>query len=185
MDTPQNVEVPRGQRGAILVISLLLLLVMTVLGLAVMQIARMEERMAGNLRDVNIAFQGAEAGLRDAETRLRLMVARPDTCATAPCAVWQRDVGALPVVLPENLRSQGAAWWVANATEYGAASVREITQTTMEPRVLIQEAGFIPDSLTVGHGPPEGRSFYRVNSYSTGATDTAQVVLESTYTRRF
>ncbi|MBX3704486.1 MAG: hypothetical protein KF822_11995 [Steroidobacteraceae bacterium] len=180
MDLPNILDpVPRSQRGAILVISLLLLLVMTVLGLAAMQVTRMEERMAGNTRDVNIAFQGAEAGLRDAENRIRVLINRPDTCSAAPCAVWQRGS------LPDNLRNQGAAWWTANAQEYGAAGVREITQTTQEPRALVEEAGFIPDSLTVGHGPPEGRTFYRMTSHSTGATDTAQVVLESTYTRRF
>jgi len=59
------------QKGATLVVALLILLVLTVLGLAAMQATRMEERMAGNSRDVNLAFQGAEAGLRDAEERVR------------------------------------------------------------------------------------------------------------------
>ncbi|MEX0733433.1 MAG: PilX N-terminal domain-containing pilus assembly protein [Steroidobacteraceae bacterium] len=182
MSLPQRSHLPRAQQGAILVISLILLLVMTVLGLAAMQVTRMEERMAGNLRDVNIAFQGAEAGLRDAENRLRLMVARPDTCAAAPCAipsVWQRNV------LPESLRNQDGTWWANNAQEYGADGVQEIQQTTADPRVLIEDAAFIPDSLTVGHAPPEGRNFYRITARSAGATDTAQAVLESTYTRRF
>lgn len=177
---------PHAQQGAILVISLLLLLVMTLLGLAAIQITRMEERMAGNLRDTNIAFQGAESGLRDAENRLRLMVARPETCATAPCAVpsvWERNLPE--AMLPENLRNQTIDWWRTNAQEYGVAGTREITQTTEDPRVLIQDAGFIADSLTVGHGPPEGRNFYRITAYSTGSTNTAQAVLESTYTRRF
>ena len=43
----------------------------------------------------------------------------------------------------------------------------------------------MPDSLTIGHGPPEGRDFYRVTANSTGASDTANAVLESTYTRRY
>ncbi len=180
-------RLPRAQQGAILVISLLLLLVMTLLGLAAIQVTRMEERMAGNLRDTNIAFQGAESGLRDAENRLRLMVARPETCATAPCAVpsvWERN---LPEdVLPENLRNQPIEWWRTHAQEYGVTGGEpEITQTTEDPRVLIQDAGFIADSLTVGHGPPEGRNFYRITAYSQGSTNTAQAVLESTYTRRF
>lgn len=171
-----------GQRGAVLVISLILLLVMTVLGLAAMHVTRMEERMAGNYRDVNIAFQGAESGLRDAEVRIRQMVARPDTCASAPCAVpavWERNA------LPENLRNQDGEWWTDNALEYGEDGEHEITQATADPRVLIEDAGFVPDSLTVGHGPPEGRNFYRITAHSFGATDTARAVLESTYTRRF
>lgn len=173
---------PRRQQGAILVISLILLLVMTLLGLAAMQMTRLEERMAGNQRDVSIAFQGGEAGLRDAENRLRLMVARPDACAAPACAilsVYERDV------LPDNLRNQSGAWWIANAQEYGVDAVHEIQQATADPRVVIEDGGFFPDSLTVGHAPPEGRNFYRITAYSTGATDTATAVLESTYTRRF
>jgi type IV pilus assembly protein PilX len=175
-------RMPSAQQGAILVVSLLLLLVMTLLGLAAVQVTRLEERMAGNMRDVNIAFQSAESGLRDAENRLRLMVARPPICATAPCAVpavWERDS------LPENLRNQTGAWWTTNAQEYGVAGTHEIQQAAVDPRVLIEDAGFVADSLTVGHGPPEGRNFYRITAHSTGATDTAQAVLESTYTRRF
>ena len=120
----------RAQQGAILVISLILLLVMTVLGLAAMQVSRMEERMAGNQRDRNIAFQGAEAGLRDAETRIRDMVARPDTCASAPCACTGLERNALAA---NNLRNEDAAWWVANALEYGEPGTRKWTSRPWIP----------------------------------------------------
>lgn len=167
------------QTGATLIVSLLLLLVMTLLGLAAMQVTRMEERMAGNTRDINIAFQGAEAVLRDAEDRMRLMVARPDTCSSAPCVVWQKDVA------PADLRNQLQSWWDANAIEYGVAGAQDITYTTREPQAVTEELGFIADSLTMGHGPPEGRDFYRVTGHSSGGSDAAQAVLETTYTRRF
>ncbi len=57
----------RRERGAILVTSLLLLVILTVLGVAIMKLTNMQERMAGNTRDVNLALQGAEAALRQAE----------------------------------------------------------------------------------------------------------------------
>lgn len=180
MRHPFYTAAPLRQRGAILAVSLLLLLVMTLLGLAAMQMSRMQERMAGNSRDVNIAFQGAEAGLRDGEERLRVLTARPTTCVAVPCAsVWQKDT------VPANLRNQTDDWWNDNSREYGASGTRQITETAREPQFLIEDAGFVPDSLTVGHGPPEGRNFYRITARSTGATTTAQAVLESTYTRRF
>ena len=56
------------QRGAVLIVSMLLLLVLTILALTASQSTRMEERMAGNARDADLAFQSAEAGLRAAET---------------------------------------------------------------------------------------------------------------------
>jgi type IV pilus assembly protein PilX len=183
MKLPQISHPHAAQRGAVLVISLILLLVMTVLGLAAMQVTRMEERMAGNYRDVNIAFQSAEAGLRDAENRIRDMIERPATCATAPCAVpsvWERNLPEL-----DNLRDKTGEWWDDNALEYGADDDHEIEQATADPRVLIEDAGFVPDSLTVGHAAPEGRNFYRITANSFGATVTARAMLESTYTRRF
>jgi len=170
------------QRGAALVVSLLMLLVMTVLGIAAMQVTRMEERMAGNSRDVNLAFQGAEAGLRDSETRINTMTLRPLTCSAAPCAstrVWRRNQ------ITAELRDQLIAWWNTNGVEYGAAAVAEITEIRRDPIVVTESLGFVPDSLSVGHGPPEGRDFFKITANSSGASDSATAVLETTYTRRF
>src|SRR3546814_12700111 len=55
------------QRGVALVIVLILLLVMTLLGLASMRGTLLEERMSGNLFDRSLAFQAAEAALRPGE----------------------------------------------------------------------------------------------------------------------
>lgn len=56
-----------SQRGATLIISLLILLVMTLIGVTAIQTTTMEEKMAGNMRDQNLAFQAAEAALRAGE----------------------------------------------------------------------------------------------------------------------
>ena len=48
-----HLQFPSRQRGAVLVVALLMLLIMTVLGVTAMQMSRMEERMAGNSRDIN------------------------------------------------------------------------------------------------------------------------------------
>ena len=69
---------PHGQRGAILVTALLLLLTLTIIGVSVVQMTRMQERMAGNARDLNLAFQGAEAALREGEQQIFDALARPD-----------------------------------------------------------------------------------------------------------
>ena len=49
------------QRGAILVIALFMLLLLTVIGLSSMRGTMMQENMAGNLRDSSLALQAAEA----------------------------------------------------------------------------------------------------------------------------
>jgi type IV pilus assembly protein PilX len=182
-----QLHVSSHQRGAVLVVALLMLLVMTVLGVTAMQMSRSEERMAGNSRDINLAFQGAEAGLRDGEERLRPLLAAPTVCSTAPCNFWAKDI------MPADLRNQLLSWWTTNGREYGVAGTQEVTDTTRDPRVVIEELGFLSDSLSPPpgeYGAQSGRTFYRVTSGSTGAsaaalTDPPMAVLESTYAKRY
>lgn len=54
------------QTGAVLVVALLFLMIITMLGVTSLQSTSGEERMAGNLRDTNNAMAAAEAALRDA-----------------------------------------------------------------------------------------------------------------------
>ena len=61
---------PVGQRerGAVLVVGLIILLVMTLLSVQAMRSNVAQERMAGNMRERNLAFQAAEAALRVGES---------------------------------------------------------------------------------------------------------------------
>ena len=60
----------RAQTGVVLVISLIILLLLTLIGLSAMQTTSLEEKMAGNFRDKNLAFHVAESALRVAENSL-------------------------------------------------------------------------------------------------------------------
>ncbi|CAG4971127.1 pilus assembly PilX family protein [Novilysobacter luteus] len=87
-----NPGAPCQERGAALIVVLILLLVMTLLGLASLRGTLMEERMSANMYDRSIGFQAAEAALREAETRLLqpgTLAAFPtlaDTCNQGLCA---------------------------------------------------------------------------------------------------
>ena len=54
------------QRGAVMIVTLLFLVILTMLGITALSSTTMEERMAGNTRDSQTALQAAEAALRDA-----------------------------------------------------------------------------------------------------------------------
>ena len=58
------------QRGVALITTLILLVMMTIIAVTAARMAAMEERMAGNTRDRDIALRAAEMGLRDAERYL-------------------------------------------------------------------------------------------------------------------
>ena len=56
-----------NQKGAALIISLMMLVVMTILGVSAITTTTMEEKMAGNIRNKHISFQSAESAMRAAE----------------------------------------------------------------------------------------------------------------------
>jgi len=62
-----KIKYANNQAGMVLVASMLILLALTVLGLATMQASRNEISMAGNQREIGITFNAAEAGLSAAE----------------------------------------------------------------------------------------------------------------------
>jgi type IV pilus assembly protein PilX len=54
------------QRGAVLIVSLMFLVILTILGITAMTGTTLEHKMASNTRDYAIAMQAAESALRDA-----------------------------------------------------------------------------------------------------------------------
>ena len=156
-----------------------MLLVMTVLGITAMQVTRMEERMAGNSRDVNLAFQGAEAGLRDARraTSDHGGPAR-DRASAAPC------VGIGRTSWPPDLRDQTLAWWTTNGPNTELPARRKSPKSSRDPMVVIEEMTTVSDPLTCPSADGErSRNFYKVTANSAGAMRTPNAVLETTYTR--
>ena len=184
-------RLPHRQTGAALITGLILLIVMTLIGVTAMQTTALEERMAGNMRDQNLAFQAAEAGLRDAEALLdpTNLIDRPLTCSSAPCSctigscsVWERNF-----YMTTDFSKQIDSWWTTNGQELGTAGNQDITEIAEDPRYIIQELEFKPDEL----GAPSynnlnpGRQYFLITARGKGGTQTATAVLETTYTRRF
>ena len=60
----------KHQTGVVLVISLIMLVLLTLIGITGTQVTSLEEKMASNTRDQNLAFQAAESALREGETYL-------------------------------------------------------------------------------------------------------------------
>lgn len=66
----RQTTLPQVQRGAVLATALIILVIITLIGVTASQVTSLEERMAGNFRDRNLAFQAAEAALREGEQLL-------------------------------------------------------------------------------------------------------------------
>ena len=67
MNRPMTALPRNSQRGAILVIALFMLLLLTIIGLSSLRGTTLQESMAGNMRDSSLALQAAEAALRKGE----------------------------------------------------------------------------------------------------------------------
>jgi type IV pilus assembly protein PilX len=158
------------ERGAVLIVSLVFLLVLTVLGVAALRNTTLEERMAGNLRDANLAFQAAEAALREGEQFLQQ--------ATLPAFA-----GANGLLLMQDDAGQPDFWnnhaWGANSRTAGA-----VGGTAAAPQFVIEELPALPaegDSARFGALPEVG--FYRVTARAVGGTTDAVSILQTTYRR--
>jgi type IV pilus assembly protein PilX len=180
-----HVRAPRRQGGAILVTSLLLLLVLTVLGIAMMKMTNMQDRMAGNTRDLSLAFQGAEAALRAGEAQVRTIVAEPGnlpTQASVNCALCEAGV------LPVDIDDPAAFDWpadgiVAPGINPPSGSAGHLAE---DPQYKVEHSAWVSDQLGTGvNGDDTGRDYFTITGRSTGASGDANTVLQSTYARRF
>jgi type IV pilus assembly protein PilX len=61
----------KKQQGAALFVSLMMLILVTILGVTGVRLVSLEEKMAGNSYDRNLAFQAAEAALIEAEQYIK------------------------------------------------------------------------------------------------------------------
>lgn len=179
----------KHQRGAVLVVSLLLLLIITVLALGASQTTRLQERMSASMRDRDLAFESSEAGLRNAERIIDSLTVAPSPCTTARCQVYDRTI------LPTSLAFQTPTWWTANSWQYvtnesfsttAANAIKGSGMAAADPQFVVEEIEEVADSLSVPPtGPPPSRIYYRISSGGQGGTAQAQVVLQSTFARRF
>lgn len=64
-------RLPSSQKGMVLVVSLIFLLLLTLLGVSAMQNATMQEKMASSVMVRNQSFQLAEAALRMGESEIQ------------------------------------------------------------------------------------------------------------------
>jgi type IV pilus assembly protein PilX len=163
-----------SQQGAALILSLILLLVLTLLGLSSMRTALLEERMAGNMRDLSLAFEAAEAGLREAELWLDQ---RPVEAALATeYFVYAPDTAP-------DLTDQTHTWWQNDekTAAYGIADSNPLDEVRSQPRFVIEDRGFVKDDLDPAN--IAGIQFFRVTARGTGGTDTAQALTQNTYAK--
>jgi type IV pilus assembly protein PilX len=128
------------QTGFVLITGLLLLIVMSVVGVSMMNVTRLQTLMAGGAREANIAFQAAEAALRDAESTILNPATELCTLAIAPTTSGSGQYGQLatePAYTTHNWTS-GSDYTIYTPNDYPELPT---TPTNLQPRYLIKDLG--------------------------------------------
>lgn len=176
-------NLPARQRGVILVVCLVLLVVLTLIATGGMQSTIVEERMAGNLQDYDLAFQAAESALEEAESWLDAQVLLPSTSADGSTHVWLLDA--------PDPDTDSSPWWdERDATWWGSKghSLSGLAEVSTQPDYVIEEyfSGFQGQSLNIGTGGfSSSRVIHRITGRGVGANANTEVLLQSTFIRPY
>ncbi|MGB5332281.1 MAG: PilX N-terminal domain-containing pilus assembly protein [Woeseiaceae bacterium] len=175
-----NFKSRHSQRGVVLIVSLIMLLVVTLLAVSSMQGTSLEEKMAGNTRDRNLAFQTTESGIREAETYIEGIVS---------LGSFNGSGGLYGLTDIEPYYSTGATW--SDATQHVVASAKYGSYA--EPQYFIKHFTTVKGTEGAmnmsGYGDNKGTgdvSIFKITSRGTGGSaDSAEVILRSHYGRIF
>ncbi len=161
----------KQQFGAVLVISLIMLLLLTLIGITGMQTTSLEEKMAGNMRDKDLAFQSAESALKAAEASLS---PTPPAFSDAGTGGFYSAASTIPTATAIMTDSFWTTQPVATST------VANLGNGIAAPVYIIQQlpaACFNP----AGCPPNPTSTPYRITVRATGGSTNAVVILQSFY----
>jgi len=167
----QNRRMAR-ENGSVLIVSLIMLLLLTLVAVAGMQGTILQERMTGNLRDRDLAFQAAEAALREAEAFIRNNPT-PTTIYDNTNGLYQVNAANTPDWSTRNTSAgNGARTYGGNFPGVAAQPIYYIEEISS-----VQPAGTETEAGTAAPPPP----FFRITALGTGGSASTQVVLTSVY----
>jgi type IV pilus assembly protein PilX len=190
------------QKGASLVISLLMLIAVMLLGISATQIALQNEKASRNDRDRQIAFQAAEAALVDAEMEIEHSPdpARSRSTVFSPRHPYAFIEGCgageanpyLGLCMPE-LENRAPIWLLVDFLDNSSAAKSvpfgKFTGQGFQtgrgslpgrlPRYIIE---LVPYNRPGESAELSGRTyFYRITAIGFGMRDTTRVVLQTFY----
>lgn len=186
-----NKQCVKSQSGAALIVSMIVLIVVTLLGITAMNGTVLTEKMSRNYRDSNVAYQAAELALRDAETWLESQATAPMPTSTGANRVW--SLGAIAAANPGSWWEQPNAWWSANGVQYVTATLSGIPNSE-RPRTIIEfkvigSGGGGGSIVGGGSGGGSGGGgtvmYYQITARGVAGNGQAQIILQSIYSKEF
>ena len=171
------------QRGIALFISLVILMLLTIAGVAAVQTTQLQARMARNAHDNLVAVQAAEWALREGERFL--LSAVPDAARYTDAGtdgLWRpADFGDAPVWQVESVWADGGR---------GSRRAASVAGAVAAPRYLIEwlttltgpDNPHLLEQSTIVRAPRT--AMFRITARGFGATPNARAQLQSTFAVR-
>lgn len=200
-----SVSLPHAarQKGATLLIALVMLIVMTLLGLASIRSTSMQERMGANLYDRSLAFQAVESALREAEATITISTAVnnsaglycppngvPPTCAVpGPTATEAASESGTPSTTyverwrdPTTVWATATAWW-STVDHDMKARLGHSGSVNRRPQYIIEYMGQFEDGTGCGQkGKTDCRGpRFRVTARMPPADGLPNVILQTNF----
>ncbi len=164
------------QQGSALIVALSILMVLTILGVSAMRTASLEEKLSGNIRDRQIAFEAAEAALRAAETFISTGV--NDTSFNG--------TGGLYAKRGTNAEAWTTADWSTDAFDVTAYT----GDVARSPRYIIQlvDSQYGSDVSPIAGIEYEKKyvtyNIYQITTQGFGVSPNSQVMIQGYYARK-
>lgn len=167
------------QRGVVLPVSLILLAVMTLVGVTGMTVNSQHETMASNTRQRNLAFQSAEACIREGESVLAGV--SPPSCD-----------GSTPGYRGSFAASSSGEMldYCWTGSETGCAQAEsvagpQLAELAVPCRFVVEElwTSGPPVGGSVALAPLEPTTLYRVTARGIGGTEDAVAIVQTLYRR--
>ncbi|MGQ9659627.1 MAG: pilus assembly PilX family protein [Thermochromatium sp.] len=178
----------RHQEGAALIVALLFLLIITVIGVSGKGNIALQERMVASTQDRNLAFQAAEAALREGEAAAKAQSkATPpnsgfpgrglytDADSTCPSDAINNCASGLCPIPDKDCTPR---WKASGFNGWRAAGSMGVAGT---PEYFVEYLGDTFNCADGGSTDPKNCRRYRITARSNPATERATVMLQSIY----
>lgn len=175
------------ERGAVLVVGLVMVLLISIIGISAIRGSNLQEAMAGNMRERNLAFQASESALRIGEESISDTKTRP---VINNSAGLYNDTYKTPTT---SILTFTADNWI-DATKVKVTALGLMTDAYHQPSYVIEQldpdlgagaamegSGIDADAMLItGDITP-----YRVTSRGFGKAENAVKTLQTSYNRRY
>ncbi len=196
-----HAALPPAQRGFVLILSLLMLLVLTILGVSLISGVTLQQKMSGNSREKARATSAAEFALNAVQSQLTSQTLTPVSCASAASNGWRVcDTGTLTTSSAVQNSTWGLGGGATLGTPVTALPANAFPVNLVQPGggsnvyyhvpefiVQYQGRGVVPPGYSVqvsnyksGSAPVIDN--YLITTMGTGGNPSAVSVLQSLYT---